>query len=277
MQLRRAAPFLVGLSLSVIASPVLAEEPTESSDASGMAKAKSHFFQAKNYEEAGQFVAAAEEYLKAYELYQDPEFWYNAGLMHKMAGNNKLAVKYFRKYLTENPNGRVAEAAKATIEELKPKLDEDEPAEEQRAEAASAEGEGKESKAEPAPSEPADAEVATSNDTLKLAGIITGGAGILSLGVGVYFGLDASSSQSDLETLRDSGGTYDQGLVDSRDSSATMFYVFSGVGVAAIAAGGVLYFLGDSETESPEEGQVSISVAPSVTDTSAGIWCRGTF
>ena len=276
MRLQRAFQF--SLLLASLATPAAAGEPA--SDAGSMAKAKTFYYQAKSHEEAGRYVAAAEAYLKAYEVYQDPEFYYNAGAMMDRAGNARLALMYFEKYLTENPNGRVADAARKIVEDLRPKVaSEPEPAEgstegSSGGEDATEEDQGSTMppKDEPGPeAQPAD-------DTLQLAGVITAGAGLVSVGLGAYFGLDAASTHSDLETLRDEE-RFDADLVEQRDSSATLFYVFSGLGVAAIAGGGVMYFLGrgDAEEAAPGDGEVTISIAPSVTDTSAGIWCTGRF
>lgn len=114
----------VALLSSLPATAAHAAEPPDGGPKEGTEqKAKHHFHVAQTFKELGEYEKAATEFLKAYELYKDPAFFFNAGEMYRLAGNHKLAVKYFKLYLVEHPNGRVAAAAKSTVRELQPKAD----------------------------------------------------------------------------------------------------------------------------------------------------------
>ena len=294
-------------------------------------------------------MKAAEEFLKAYELYKDPAFFFNAGEMYRLAGNYKLAVKYFKMYLTQHPSGRVATAAKSTIRQLQTKaelqiakeklaeelakrkaLEEREATANQKRDAetsaakrAREEAEAKarreveaaeakarhavevaEAKAKRAEEEAAaalaaaekaklEAESASKKDTaaapapveddgswsvekrLKVAGIVTGGVGVASLAVGAYFGISSASNNSDLEALH-KDRKFNPNFIQDRDSSATLFYVLTGVGAGALITGGVLYYLGDGASEEGAE-HTAFSVSPVVTTDGASISCWGSF
>ena len=108
-----------------------------------------------------------------------------------------------------------------------------------------------------------------------MAGIATGAVGVVAVGVGAYFGFSAVSDNSDLENLK-GDHKFDPSLIDDRDSSQTTFYILTGVGVGALIGGGGLYYLGEGESENPEE-RAAFWVAPVVTAESASISLWGSF
>ena len=118
------SPWYVALSVALLSSvPAAVAHAEQPANGSGEQQAKHHFHVAQTYKELGEYKKAAEKFLKAYALYKDPAFFFNAGEMYRLAGNHKLAVKYFKMYLVQHPNGRVAAAAKSTVRELQPKAD----------------------------------------------------------------------------------------------------------------------------------------------------------
>jgi hypothetical protein len=346
MQSAWSVALSVALLSSVPAATAYAGEPPAGSSE---AKAKHHFHLAQTHKELREYEKAAEEFLNAYELYKDPAFFFNAGEMYRLSGDNKLAVKYFKMYLTQHPSGRVATAAKSTIRQLQTKAElqiakeklaeeserrkaleereakaketraaetaaatrarEDAEAKarreveaalakakrdvelaEAKAKQAAAEAVAANAAAEKAKSDAASAQqqkpaatpVAAKDDgswsvekRLKVAGIATGAVGALSLGVGAYFGINSASDNTDLETLH-ADRQFNPDTIDDRDSSATAFYVLTGVGAAALITGGVLYYLGDGASESGEE-QTAFSLSPMVTTDGASISCWGSF
>jgi len=100
--------------------------------------------------------------------------------------------------------------------------------------------------------------------TRRITGLAIGGAGIVALGVGAFFGLRAFSSWGDVEDGCDLvGGTYECDSVgrDARDDAATAATISNiafGVGIGAVAAGAFLYFT------APRAGrnQPRVGVAP---------------
>ncbi|MDX2090178.1 MAG: tetratricopeptide repeat protein [Kofleriaceae bacterium] len=92
---------------------------------------------------------------------------------------------------------------------------------------------------------------------LKLAGIATAAGGGLFLITGVVFGMSAKSKESELEELN-AGGTWDQGLYDKGQRNNTIAIASLVVGGAAVAAGGVMYFLGSKKSKE----RASMAVVP---------------
>jgi len=106
--------------------------------------------------------------------------------------------------------------------------------------------------------------------TQRIAGAVVAGAGVLSLGVGVYFGLEAKSTydgsngpgrcvnnQCDSQGLQERSSAYSQ---------ATVSTVLVGVGLAAVATGAVLHFT--APRESPIAG---LGVSPMVARGGGGL------
>jgi hypothetical protein len=86
---------------------------------------------------------------------------------------------------------------------------------------------------------------------LRLAGMVTGGAGVVSFVVAAIFGGQAKDAAKNVEKTAGNGGTYDP-TEDQRGRSAqTREITFVVVGTAALVAGGVIYYLGASH---PSEG-----------------------
>jgi tetratricopeptide (TPR) repeat protein len=91
---------------------------------------------------------------------------------------------------------------------------------------------------------------------LKIAGAVTGGVGVLSLIIGAAYGSQAKSAQHDLES-QSSIGVYDTSLqaIDAKGRSAqAKETAFIGLGVVAVAAGGVIYFLGARQSAADAGG-----------------------
>ena len=98
---------------------------------------------------------------------------------------------------------------------------------------------------EPAPpTEPVDHSETTTGGGLRKVGIVVGGAGVVMGGLAIYFALDASSAASDLDGYTGEWGQEQIDLEAKGERSATLGKVLGGVGIAAIAAGGVMFAIG---------------------------------
>ncbi len=106
-----------------------------------------------------------------------------------------------------------------------------------------------------------------------IIGYSTAGAGVLLLGAGVFFALDAQDAHDALEGGEDDKGRYDE-LVDQRDNSTSLSYVLYGVGVAAIGAGAVMAFVLHEPTPAPKTGD-TLALVP--TAGGAAVMVRGSF
>lgn len=134
-------------------------------------------------------------------------------------------------------------------------------------------------------SPPADTSVDRSSNrpgrTLQIAGLSTAGAGVIAVALGIKFGLDASRLNDELEEegqrLATNDEPWSQELFDKEDegkSAETKMIVFTAIGAAAIATGGVLSYLGWSRNR---EHDRSLVVAPTVGPDSAGWAIAGEF
>jgi hypothetical protein len=97
----------------------------------------------------------------------------------------------------------------------------------------------------------------TAGSKKKLIGYIAGGTGLALIVTGVYFAFDAKSAQSEVEDHLNSVGTWTPEIedVDSRGKrSNVLAIVLPSLGVAALATGGVFYYLGRQESRRARAG-----------------------
>lgn len=124
--------------------------------------------------------------------------------------------------------------------------------------------------AEPAPS---------SGNAMRTAAYVTGALGVVSLGVGTYFGVKAISKNSDAKDYCPGGNTCNdpQGVSLTKDaqSAATVSNITIGVGAAFVVAGVVLY-LTSAPKEKPETA-ARLEMHPLVGRDLAGIGFGGAF
>ncbi len=83
---------------------------------------------------------------------------------------------------------------------------------------------------------------------MKLLGLGVAGVGVISLGVGVMFGVRASSAASDAEAI-EMGQPWQPELETRGEKASKNSKIFLVVGGAAIVTGGVLYFLGAKKSQ----------------------------
>jgi hypothetical protein len=109
-------------------------------------------------------------------------------------------------------------------------------------------------------------------------GLIVGAAGVVVLGVGTLFGVQASSKWSDAKTV--CGGDIDhctnvsgsQGDVNSARTAATESTISFAVGGAAVILGAILYVTAPSDVE-----RTALRVTPSLGSSGAGFVLSGGF
>jgi hypothetical protein len=106
--------------------------------------------------------------------------------------------------------------------------------------------------------------------TQKTIGLIVGGAGIVGLGVGTFFGLASKSKMNQSsDYCSDNGDCWDQKGVDLRSDAVnkqTLAYVTGGVGAAALIGGAVLFLTAPSSPSAPNKAssqpKASVAVGP---------------
>ena len=251
-----AALIVVAVSLALGAAAA------EAQSAKDIDEAKQHFAAAEAHKTAGEYDDAANEYLEAYALFPNAEFYFNVGQAYRLGGRNELALEYFGKYLELDPDGRGAVEARETVAEIERDLAAREHDKDK--------DKGKDKGKDPSPAR------SSKGKGMRVAGLVTVGVGLLSLGLGVKFGLDAGSIASELEGVTDTWTQERLDRFDDGEAAARNMILFTGIGAAAIVAGGVMYMLGRSAGKSAAVDS-GISVAPTFTPSTTGLAVMGSF
>jgi tetratricopeptide (TPR) repeat protein len=273
---------LVTALLALAFAAVASAQPTQPS-AKQLEEARKHFAAAEAAKAHGDFKSAAVEYLAAYEQFQDPEFFFNVAEVYRLGNDEENALAYYQKYLQLDPQGRGAAAARAAVDELsrsiaakqdaakhaaeadaEAKRKADEEAKRKADEEAKAKQDESQVVEEPAPERP--------GRSMRIAGIATAGAGVAAIGVGVVLGLRAKSISDEAAQW----DMFDQARYDQGQAAERNMYIFTGVGGAALIAGGVLYYLGHRAGATAPDSS-AVTVTPSVTSDAVTFAASGRF
>ncbi len=233
----------------------------KSDDPEAKARAKAHYLEARAHHDHGEYQRAAAEYLQAFALFPDPELLFNVGQVYRLAGDSALAAAYYRRYLELDPDGRAAPEARRHLEALGATV----PA----GSAASAWGGAPPAQAKPGPAEAtasaaSPARAAESDGRgrwLRRGGLAAGGAGLLCLGVGLYYGIEARSIEAEL-SLVDRWTAERLDRFDDGERAEARAIGFTIAGAALVVGGGVLYWLG-RERASEDAVEVGAALGPS--------------
>ncbi|HKO47421.1 MAG TPA: hypothetical protein VJV79_06845 [Polyangiaceae bacterium] len=113
---------------------------------------------------------------------------------------------------------------------------------------------------------------------LRTAAYVTGALGVVSLGIGSYFGVKAISKNNEAEDHCTGNVCSDpegESLTNDAQSAAVVSNITIGVGAAAVVAGVVLYLM--SAPKEKTESSARLKVHPLVSHNLAGIGLGGTF
>lgn len=127
----------------------------------------------------------------------------------------------------------------------------------------------------PAPARGAAAPARSGGGTTRLVGLVVGGAGVVGLGLGTFFGVRAISKNSEAEGYCKGGATCEDPrgvtLTDEASGAATASNVAFGLGAAAVIGGAVLYFV-----VAPRQSS-SVQVGAMLDGQNVGLRVGGTF
>jgi hypothetical protein len=228
-------------------------------------------------------AAAIDLYLKAYAVVPLPTLLSNVGTEYQQAAKPIEALKYFCMYLEKDPAGALVTYATSQARVLQIQLGNEVTSDADVCKPVAATpppGEGSGSGSGPGSDVPLVVEPTTSDPggSMKLAGMVTGGVGLVTFGLGLYFGVQAKKINDDIE---------DQGM-DERWRNDIVAYMDKGqryeymqigflvAGGALVVGGTVIYMLGRGKTSSAES-QTQVSITPSVTSTGGGFSLSGRF
>lgn len=231
-------------------------------------------------QDSGDYATALDLYAKAYALIPHALLLYNQGQAHRLAGHRDAAKEFYRKFLATQPKGaeagtarawldtldaedtaaaeamRVAEARR--VEEVRRAAEAADAARAAAAEAARVEAERAAAAAmKPATPEPVIASVTPMptpaaparrdrGRNVRIAGIAAGSVGIVALGAGVFYGLQARSISDDLSQR---GAQFEPGLVDDGERAERNMFIAYGVGAVLVGGGATLYLLGRRQAD----------------------------
>ncbi len=242
-----------------------------------------------------EYRSAVTGYLESFSLVEDDDVVFKLAEVYRARGESRWALRGYQHYLELQPNGTHAESAQAQVDALTATL----------ADASEDEGVGPaaldptavfgleepppEEKPEPPPEEkpapkpePTPEPVITGRAPkkqpgrlLKWGGIGTASAGAVLLTVGVVFGVQASSAASDLENNTDQWNQNDKQRIRDGQAAADKMVLFTGLGIATMAVGGVVYYLGMRADAHATEKRVV--VAPRVDGDLLGLAVSGSF
>jgi tetratricopeptide (TPR) repeat protein len=259
--------------------------PKKTPTQTDLAQARKHFQAAEAAKARAEYRTAAVEYLAAYELFQEPAFFYDTAEVYRLAGDEQNALAYYEKYLELDTHGQGAANARTAVDLLRRSI----AAREDAAQRALAEARPKpDAEARPeadsagrrvdaanaASSKPARPAAPTTPATvvtakpiaapppgrgLRIGGIAAGGTGLVALGIGVAFGLKARSISDQVSNA----DMYDKSRDAQGHAAQRNMYLFTGVGAAALVTGGVLYYLGDRARKLEPSG-AALTLAPVV-------------
>jgi serine/threonine-protein kinase len=129
---------------------------------------------------------------------------------------------------------------------------------------------------QPAPPPPA-ADKGTGMSTLQITGLVVAGAGIISIGVGTVFGINAIAKNDDAKQYcqgKVCDNPQGEKLSNEANDAAVVANVTIGVGAAALVGGGLMYFLAPRKTSASGTG---VRVVPAFSAREVGAFAEGRF
>ncbi|HEY8142402.1 MAG TPA: tetratricopeptide repeat protein [Kofleriaceae bacterium] len=235
----RTAPAALLVSLA-LARAAVAQPPAGAG--ARKAEAQRRFQEAESLYKRRDYLAAAAEYQAAYDLSGLAGLLYNVAQSYRLGGEKARAVSAYRRFLERAPDHQLAPLARGHVDALERELAADRGPTEEPAPPRPATGTTPRTDAAitAAPAPPAVGRARR----FKVAGLMSGGIGLVALGAALHFGIEAKKASDAISNNQEG---WNQSLLDRYDegqSAETHMFVLSGVGAAALAAGGVLYYLG---------------------------------
>jgi tetratricopeptide (TPR) repeat protein len=258
---------ILGMSISV--ATIVAVAPAHADD---KAKAKALYDQGLKSYNLAEYADAIKAWKEAYSLSKKSILLFNIGQAYRLDGDCKKAMTFYDSYQREEANPKnqdELDSALALCQKAgdakpidKPPVDKKPPVVDKPDTDTTA---GKPTTdvaqvTDPKPDEPEEPVDApeSSGGGLRKIGIGVGAAGVVLGGVAIYFALD-SGKQSDLNANHTGEWGQEQIDIEAKgERSAKLAWITGGVGIAAIAAGTVMFVIGGPKaTESS-----SVAIVP---------------
>lgn len=213
------------------------DDPTE--------KAKQLYTEGKRYYDVADYAHAIEAWKQAYVLSSAAMLLYNIGQAYRLSGDCASALRFYATYEREAGT----EVDKAGLDEARARCNPQPtganpppafPVSPQPASPTALHDVGldRTDRSPVAPHDHAD------GGSMKTAGIATAAGGAVLLGLGLYLDHVASDDASKVESFRGVWTKTQQDWQNSGQTASTWGAIATGAGVAALAGGAVLYYLG---------------------------------
>lgn len=256
----------------LVATPVLAQPPTPTPQQKQAAGDLTKQAIAKS--QAGDHEKAIELYLQAFEIVPLPVLLSNVGAEYQKAKKPVEALKYFCMYLDKDPTGQVATFATAQAKLIQIEQGNKDVTDATVCDPPKPPEEPKEPEVIVQQPPPPESVSTDRGGGLRIAGLAISGGGLISLGVGVYFGLKAKdvSDQISNHPMDEMWPDDIQDLEKQGQAHENKQIIFMIAGGALVATGVALYFIGRSRKSTE-----SVAVVPTATPESAGLAITGGF
>ncbi|HKA91616.1 MAG TPA: hypothetical protein VKE22_28330 [Haliangiales bacterium] len=272
----------IALALAAPSLPARADDKKPAkADRTRVREARRAFEAGKKAYTLSDFDKAIELWKEAYELKDDPIFLYNIAQAFRQKGDGGKAIFYYKGYLRELPDAKNRGEVEEKVADLQKQIDEAEKAAQPAPPAEPAPPPAPppsvDVRAQTEPPAPVPEEAPRPGKGMRVAGIVSMGAGAAALAGGVVFGLRAKSLASDLEDATRAGMPWSQDLADKESQGKTMnalAIVGYSVGAAAIVTGGILYYLGAQKDARAEE---RTAIVPAIGPDGARVTLRVSF
>ncbi len=229
--------------------------------------------------QAGDHTGAIEIYQKAYALIPLPTVLSNIGAEYQLAAKPVEALKYFCMYLEKDPAGPLGSYATGQAKVLQGQLTGVTVEDAQVCKAPSGPAvlapvppttdPHTADITNPPPSTPA---AADPGKTFKTVGLVAAGAGVITVGLGLYFGVQAGKISDDISDHK--MDAWQDSILADQDRGQRDEYLQIAcltVGGLLVAGGAYLYFKGRAKTTE------SMTVAPTVSPGGGGMVFSGSF
>lgn len=226
------------------------------------AAAQVRFKQGRAFYEAGAYEEAIEQYRAGFEETQWPGFLFNIGLAYERSGDKRAALTAYKRYLELDPTGEASNEAAEYIARLQNEIEKEEAVAREKREreraAVEAQRERERERAAAAARQRAEKR-ARHKRRLRLAGLLTAAAGLVSLGVGVKFGVDAKHASDEISAHED--GPWTESLItryEAGERAERNMFIFTGVAAGALVTGGLLYLFGRGDGGVRKDDRMSL-------------------
>ncbi len=245
--------------MQLVAASAFADKRSLDVDEAVQKKAVVHYERGLQHFNLREYDWAIAELKESYRLVPAPLLLFNIAQAHRLNGDHKEALGYYRTYLRELPKAPNAADVRELIFELEQQIE----VEAARQRKLDEERRANDNKI----AGPIDRAPRPAGRGKKIAGAVTFGVGVGAVGVATVFGVRARSAASDISDVSDVGGRWSpslEALYSRGERDERLAMLVGAVGATAVLTGAVLYFLGHREAR-------NASIIAMLTEDSAGI------